>query len=309
MIQDDLLCVRVAAPTAGRSSAVSGVFHSKRFIFRDASGQTVSAVGSPNETLFGLGANFEEIDVHMSWQDPLGYVARHEESFERIWEGHHDGLRVVELDQVFATELLSRLGSRPRPSPPGIEPLPVTGSPAATLLDLARRSPAWAPFNLTTAALYPHQERVFMDALGRWPVRVLLADEVGLGKTLEAGIIVAYALRHLGLRRVTVLAPAGLLRQWQDEMQVHFNLDFWRYDSGSHAFLSSTGAVRTVPKGLGPIGAHAPILSSSPPNSPEEVDSKGTCSRDSRLFPTCWWSMKLMPLAYASTSTGFPAQR
>ena len=60
MIQDDLLCVRVAAPTAGRSSAASGVFHSKRFIFRDASGQTVSAVGSPNETLFGLGANFEE---------------------------------------------------------------------------------------------------------------------------------------------------------------------------------------------------------------------------------------------------------
>jgi superfamily II DNA or RNA helicase len=260
MMQDGLLQVRVATPLSVHSNAVPGVFHSKRFIFKDAAGDMISAVGSPNETLLGLGANFEEIDVHMSWQDPLGYARTHAESFERIWAGEHEGLRVVELDKTFAIELLARLGNPARPPIPGVQAPPRPLSPAQVLLSLARRSPAWAPFNLTSAALYPHQERVFMDALGRWPVRVLLADEVGLGKTLEAGMVIAYAVRFLGVRRVAVLAPAGLLRQWQDEMQVHFDLDFWRYDSGSRAFLSPSGDVRTVPRGIGPIGAHSPDL-------------------------------------------------
>jgi superfamily II DNA or RNA helicase len=260
MMQDNLLQVRVATPLSAGSGAVAGVFHSKRFVFRDAEGEMITAVGSPNETLLGLGANFEEIDVHMSWQDPMGYATRHAESFERIWQGNHKGIRVVELDQAFAAELLSHLGSPRRNLTAAWKRTSTQPGPAQVLLELARRSPAWAPFNLTAAALYPHQERVFMDALGRWPVRVLLADEVGLGKTLEAGIVIAYALRFLGLHRVIVLAPAGLLRQWQDEMRIHFNLDFWRYDSGSRAFLSSEGAVRTVPQGARPIGVHSPDL-------------------------------------------------
>jgi superfamily II DNA or RNA helicase len=260
MMQDGLLHVRVAAPASSRSTSVDGVFHSKRFIFRDAEGSTVSAVGSPNETVLGLGANFEEIDVHMSWQDPLGYVSRHTNSFERIWSGDHEGLRVVELDESFAIELLASLGDPSRPTRQEAPGSARKATQAEALLNLARRSPAWAVFNLTTAALYPHQERVFLDALGRWPIRVLLADEVGLGKTLEAGIVIAYARRFLGLRRVTILAPAGLLRQWQDEMRVHFDLDFWRYESASRAYLSSQGAVRTVLPGVSPLGAHAPGL-------------------------------------------------
>jgi superfamily II DNA or RNA helicase len=53
-------------------------------------------------------------------------------------------------------------------------------------------------------------------------IRYLLADEVGLGKTIEAGLI----LRELKLRgmvhRVLVVAPKGLIRQWQAEVQLHF---------------------------------------------------------------------------------------
>ena len=57
-------------------------------------------------------------------------------------------------------------------------------------------------------------------------IRYLLADEVGLGKTIEAGLI----LRELKLRglvkRVLVIAPKGLVTQWVAEMRTHFNEDF-----------------------------------------------------------------------------------
>ena len=72
----------------------------------------------------------------------------------------------------------------------------------------------------------PHQIRALSRAIGGDRVRYLLADEVGLGKTIEAGLI----LRDLKLRglvkRVLVIAPKGLVAQWVAEMRTHFNEDF-----------------------------------------------------------------------------------
>ena len=61
--------------------------------------------------------------------------------------------------------------------------------------------------------------------------RALLCDEVGMGKTVEAGLIaLEYILRGL-VRRVLILAPPSLVEQWQEEMRSKFNLDFIAYDS------------------------------------------------------------------------------
>lgn len=61
--------------------------------------------------------------------------------------------------------------------------------------------------------------------------RALLCDEVGMGKTIEAGLILMeYLLRGL-VRRVLILTPPSLVEQWQQEMQVKFNLDFVSYDA------------------------------------------------------------------------------
>ena len=61
--------------------------------------------------------------------------------------------------------------------------------------------------------------------------RALLCDEVGMGKTVEAGLIaLEYILRGL-VRRVLVLTPPSLVEQWQEEMRSKFNLDFVVYDS------------------------------------------------------------------------------
>ena len=60
--------------------------------------------------------------------------------------------------------------------------------------------------------------------------RALLCDEVGLGKTIEAGLIMMeYLLRGLA-QRVLVLTPPSLVEQWQEEMQMKFNLNFITYD-------------------------------------------------------------------------------
>jgi superfamily II DNA or RNA helicase len=254
MMNDGLLSVRVAAPSRPDAIAASSIFHNKRLIFTDATGDTVSAVGSPNETYAGLVANFEELTVHMSWDDPLGYVRTHMESFEKIWGGNRDGLAVRELDQAFASQLLEASARPPRPSqaPPG--------SPYFDCLAIARRLPGLALLNASNAALYPHQERAVVDALDRWPVRVLLADEVGLGKTLEAGTVLAYLLGRKAVRRVLILAPKNVTRQWRDEMSQHFDLDFSIYDSGSRVFESASGRAVRLRPGHHPLGPDSPDL-------------------------------------------------
>ena len=57
----------------------------------------------------------------------------------------------------------------------------------------------------------------------------LIADDVGLGKTIEVGLLLAAMKRRRQARRVLVVCPAGMTRQWQDEMKYKFNEDFRIY--------------------------------------------------------------------------------
>lgn len=72
----------------------------------------------------------------------------------------------------------------------------------------------------------PHQIRALSRAISGDRVRYLLADEVGLGKTIEAGLIMR-ELKLRGLvRRTLVVSPKGIATQWVAEMQTHFNEQF-----------------------------------------------------------------------------------
>ncbi len=72
----------------------------------------------------------------------------------------------------------------------------------------------------------PHQIETVRKVLRRFRGRVLLADEVGLGKTIEACLLLReYLLRGLA-RRVLILVPNPLVSQWQDELAGKFQLDF-----------------------------------------------------------------------------------
>lgn len=72
----------------------------------------------------------------------------------------------------------------------------------------------------------PHQIHALSRAISGDRVRYLLADEVGLGKTIEAGLIMR-ELKLRGLvRRILVVSPKGIATQWVAEMQTHFNEQF-----------------------------------------------------------------------------------
>ena len=73
---------------------------------------------------------------------------------------------------------------------------------------------------------YEHQIQACMSVLRRLRGRALLADEVGLGKTIEAGMILKeYLLRGL-VQRALILVPASLVEQWDQELRRKFDLEF-----------------------------------------------------------------------------------
>lgn len=72
----------------------------------------------------------------------------------------------------------------------------------------------------------PHQLHVLNRALSNNNVRYILADEVGLGKTIEAGLIIKELKTRGLIKRILVVCPTGLVTQWSLEMQDKFNEKF-----------------------------------------------------------------------------------
>ena len=78
--------------------------------------------------------------------------------------------------------------------------------------------------------LIPHQLYIANQVANRQAPRVLLADEVGLGKTIEAGLIMHRMLLSERVKRVLLVVPEALIHQWLVEMLRRFNVHFALYD-------------------------------------------------------------------------------
>ena len=73
----------------------------------------------------------------------------------------------------------------------------------------------------------PHQiTAVYGEMLTRQPLRFLLADDPGAGKTIMAGLLIKELIARGDLERCLVVAPGSLVEQWQDELGEKFNLEF-----------------------------------------------------------------------------------
>ncbi len=73
----------------------------------------------------------------------------------------------------------------------------------------------------------PHQiSAVYGEMLPRQPLRFLLADDPGAGKTIMAGLLVKELIARSDLERCLIVAPGSLVEQWQDELGDKFNLEF-----------------------------------------------------------------------------------
>lgn len=128
----------------------------------------------------------------------------------RVWLPHKDVVVRVSGDQVTEIQTIDADVSR------------IIYTAAATrIADILTQDVLLAPIESSVIPL-PHQLRALKRAIFSDRIRFLLADEVGLGKTIEAGLI----MRELKLRgrvsRTLVIAPKGLVPQWVSEMDVHF---------------------------------------------------------------------------------------
>jgi len=137
------------------------------------------------------------------------------ERVARVWLPGRDEVVCVKADS------LAPLDSPMLTSPAYIRYL----AAAARVKDALTQNVLLAPIESAVVPL-PHQIRALSRAVSERHVRYLLADEVGLGKTIEAGLIMR-ELKLRGLvRRVLVVAPTGLVPQWVAEMRARFNEEF-----------------------------------------------------------------------------------
>ena len=106
---------------------------------------------------------------------------------------------------------------------------------------------AWGVFSRSRIALLPHQLWVCKRVLESWPTRWLVADDVGLGKTIEAGLILTPLLSSGRVQRMLILAPASLVEQWQVRLREMFDIRVPIYvpaaDTATSDFWNTQGRV------------------------------------------------------------------
>ena len=251
MVEHGYLDVRVAVPCDADGKPVNdgSLFHEKTGIIEDRGEDRIAWTGSLNETAFGWERNWESISVFRSWTEPER-VAAEEENFAKLWAGKVDHFKIVDIPKAVREDLMrflpedlpERLKGAEKPPEEREKPVPVPDPPP---LPVDRRSLVWAfiaqapnmepggsRVGEATAAVtpWPHQIRAFERLYGRWPPKLLIADEVGLGKTIQAGLLLRQAWLAGKAKRILILAPKAVLSQWQIELREKFNLNWPIYD-------------------------------------------------------------------------------
>ncbi|MDY6774841.1 MAG: helicase-related protein [Halobacteria archaeon] len=102
----------------------------------------------------------------------------------------------------------------------------------ATELDLAYKHDRFLSLTSSQIEIEPYQIQAAYEILNSYDHRYLIADEVGLGKTIEAGIVIEELVARDRADRILIVSPAPLTTQWQDEMRDKFGRDYVVYDRG-----------------------------------------------------------------------------
>lgn len=223
------------------ASDAAGYFHVKHGVAIDEFGDKIAWQGSNNETAAAWVDNYEEFWVSPSWVGDwsAAQVKSVEDRFRALWENAHSDWITLPLPAAARDKLL-----RYRPDePPTKDPLAKPTEPPVDLPAEEAVIAAWlrdAPHLLgvgervgrATAAIqpWPHQHRVATGVVDTYPERYLLADEVGLGKTIEVGLALRDLVVSGTVERCLILAPKSVLVQWQDELREKFALHVPIYD-------------------------------------------------------------------------------
>lgn len=220
LVKQGLLEVRVGVMRSGR-----GILHAKFGLIYDGTGDAIVFNGSGNESASGLVANYEKLEVTGSWTDQERRE-HFEQEFDQLWRGDSAQVDVISLPEAVRERLIRYSENESAPVPAA----PSTQSRRARLEawmrwrfaldspwfpDGGRNCDAMAP----GTSLWPHQVSVVEECSSAWPAGRLLCDEVGMGKTIEAIMILRRLLAGRGVRRALLLVPAGIVQQWQGELR------------------------------------------------------------------------------------------
>ena len=270
MVQHGFLAIRVAIPCdLDRKPIPSGaIFHEKSGIIADSAGHRIAWTGSLNETGAGWSQNWESISVFTSWKGDIERVDAEEANFYQIWEGSSMHIIVMDVPDAIRENLLrflpkedlparlrqndvndlakgssSRSGSKPAP-PPVAELQPMERM-KRLVWTFIREAPSWPEQGERVGEAtcpvvpWPHQLKALERLYDHWPPRLLIADEVGLGKTIQAGLLLRRAWLAGQARRILIMAPKAVMRQWQIELREKFNLNWPIYDGSELVWYES----------------------------------------------------------------------
>lgn len=266
LIQAGYLDIQIAIPLKNDDSPHLGdrlldrdrIFHEKVGIFTDSQGDQLVFHGSNNESIGGWEANIESFHVFCSWDGERDLERVQEEviRFEQLWHDQLPNVRVFEVPEAVRQKLLSYAPiTKPSwnrqvefdASPLPVEPeVSIEQEVSASSEDWEKerqalnqlanlyQHPSCLDFCLKSIPItpWPHQIKILRRVAQTFPSNFLIADEVGLGKTIETGLILRYLLVSQKVNRVLILVPASVQPQWQEELREKFNLHFWSYTQG-----------------------------------------------------------------------------
>jgi len=247
--------IKVVLPTDAHgqplpANKADSYYHPKEGLFEDADGNQLGFSGSVNESATALEDNYESFMVFNSWETAQ-YLANIRHKFDRLWEKKEKDWIALPIPEAVKQELLKfRPATAPTvefPEVPAVDRGEEEEEPEISAADQRERIIFQflrdVPFLLNADRLgmetctvkpWPHQNRVADTIVQRFPERFMLCDEVGLGKTIEAGMALRQLVVSGVVRTVLILVPKSVLVQWQEELYEKFALNIPRYDG--HTF-------------------------------------------------------------------------
>lgn len=284
MVATHRLEIRVGVPRGTNGELLthrqSGrYFHTKYGIFADSYGNRVAFNGSNNSSVTAWSKNHETFDAYPSWNVPIwDYLGVHKElDFEKHWSDNADaGWAVIDLPEAVREHLIEHAPETAPFTPVGA--VPFYKPPASAegdddefdaeqaweeliaLRDAPTESP-WTGVGSAWAQPLPHQAELINRVVSTYPRGYLFADEVGLGKTVEAGMVLRELFTSGRAKKALLLVPASVMKQWQEELHEKMNLDVARFDKG--AFIDRFDEPIPVDSNANPWSAFPIVLASS----------------------------------------------
>jgi hypothetical protein len=251
LIKEELLEIKIGVPTDHlgrplRRDQTTAYFHAKYGVLTDADGNRITFEGSNNESEGGHRVNYETFSVSTSWMPEVWAWSGQPvmDRFEAHWNGHPDaGWQIVPFPVAVRERLLSRVKptAGPPPAPDPEEKPAVDDASQRSLLEYVAAAPrikggTGVGFATAGVEALPHQIAIAKRIVAAYPRSYLLADEVGLGKTIEAGLVIRELLVSGRAARILILVPASVIRQWQEELDEKFSLRVPRPEAGRFFF-------------------------------------------------------------------------